>query len=87
MESESEEERKSIPPSMLDSEEDDKEKEIRASCNKLTLEEVDDLLKPVYTTLDIQEEKMQLSIHNRVYQGLEEAKHRVFTVIKVLTER
>lgn len=66
MESESEEERE-YSPSTLDSDEEDGEEEIRAFRYKLTLtlEEVDDLLKVVYTTLDIQKEKTQLSFHDK----------------------
>lgn len=67
--SESEEKRESIPLSTLDSNEEEGEEEIRASRYKLTLEEVDDLLKVVYTTLDIQEEKAQLSLLDKISTG------------------
>lgn len=45
--------RKSSPPSMLDSEEDEGEEEASASHYKLSLEEVDDLSKAIHTTLEI----------------------------------
>lgn len=86
VESESEEERESIPPSTIDSEEEEVEEESRSSRYKLSLEEVDELLKAIYTTLEIQEEKAQLSVHDKMYLGLEEIKHRVFPVHKVLTD-
>lgn len=49
----------------------------QASRYKLTLEEVEDLLKAVYTTLDIQEEKTPLPLHDKMYQELDGTKHSV----------
>lgn len=47
----------------------------RPSRYKLSLEEVEDLLGAIHTTLGIQEEKKeQLSLHNQMYQGLGEQK-------------
>lgn len=46
----------------------------RSSRYKLSLEEVDDLLE-VYTTLEIEEEKAQLSVHDKMFQGLGEVKN------------
>lgn len=37
-------------------------------------------------TLEIQEEKVQLSVHDKMYQGLDESKHRVFPVHRVLSD-
>ena len=51
VESESEDERGSVPPSTVYSEDE----EARSSRYKLSLEEVDELLKAIYTTLEIQE--------------------------------
>lgn len=62
------------------------EENVKASRYKLSLEEVENLLKAVYNTLEIQEEKAQLSVHDIMYQGLEGTKQRVFPVHMVLTE-
>lgn len=63
---------------MLDSEvEVDQNDSTRGSKFKLSLEKVDDLLNVIYETLDIQEEKFQLSRHDEMYYGLER-KERVF---------
>ncbi|PIO24885.1 hypothetical protein AB205_0183080, partial [Aquarana catesbeiana] len=48
-------------------------------------EKVEDLLKTIYTTLNIKEDKTQLLLHDKMYQGMDEVKHRVFPVHKVLT--
>lgn len=68
-------------PSLKDS--DEEEEDSWASRYKLSLEEVDDLLKVIYMTLEIQEERVELSVHDKMYQGLDETKpvfpvHRVF---------
>lgn len=50
---------------------------------KLSLEEVDDLLLAIHTTLGIQEEKKVL-LHNQMYKGLGEQKKRVFLIHFIL---
>ncbi|XP_077319390.1 uncharacterized protein LOC143941218 isoform X2 [Lithobates pipiens] len=72
--------------SFRDSEEEEEEEDSRGSKFKLSLEEVDDILKAIYTTLKIQEEKVQLSVHDKMYQGLDETKRRVFPVHRVLSD-
>lgn len=47
----------------------------------MSLEKVDKLLKAVYTTVEMQEEK--LSLHNCMYQELDEVKGLVLPVHKV----
>ncbi|PIO27098.1 hypothetical protein AB205_0108830 [Aquarana catesbeiana] len=47
---------------------------------ELTLEDVDDLLRAIYMTFDIEEEKVQLSKHDLMYNGLHKKKARVFPV-------
>ena len=84
--SDSEDEGESALCSIRDSEEEEKEEVASSSRYKLSLEEVDELLKAIYTTLEIAEEKVQVSLHDRMYQGLEQTKRRVFPVHKVLTE-
>lgn len=66
-------------------EEEGEEKEASSSCNRQCLGEVDDLLKTIHTTLNI-EDKAQLSLHDKMYQGMGEVKHQVFPVHKVLAE-
>ena len=69
-----------------DEEEQEEEDSSKSSKFKLSLEEVDDLLKAIYTTLDIQEEKIQLSTYDKMFQGLDDSKRRVFPVHKVLSD-
>ena len=68
-----------------DAEEDD-DRDRSSSRYKLSLEEVDDLLKTIHATLNIKEEKAQLSLHDKMYQGLDEVKHKNFPVHKVLSD-
>lgn len=65
---------------LMDSDKEGEEADLRTSRYKPSLEEVDDLLKAIYMTLGIQEEKIQLSVHDKMYRGLDESKHRVFPV-------
>lgn len=46
----------------------------------MSLEDVDDLLKAIYATLEIEAEKVQLSKHNLMYEGMHKKKARVFPV-------
>lgn len=84
--SDSEEEESNI---LLNSEEEAEEVNEASSPSsryKLSLEEVDDLLRTIHTTLNITEDKAQLSLHDKMFQGLGEEKHRVFPVHKFLSE-
>ena len=72
--------------SLRDSDEEEEEGEYRNSRYKVSLDEVDDLLEAIYTTLDIQEEEVQLSLHDKMYQGLDASKHKVFPVHKVVSD-
>ncbi|PIN97262.1 hypothetical protein AB205_0124080, partial [Aquarana catesbeiana] len=58
----------------------------RPSRYKLSLDEVEELLGSVYTTLGIQVDKKPLSLHDQTYKGLGEQKKKVFPVHKVLVE-
>lgn len=84
--SDSEEEGTRILPSLRESDEEDDIITGRASRYKLYLEEVDDLLQAIYTTLKIQALKVQNIYIHEIYQGLDDSKHRVFPVHKVLSE-
>ena len=57
-----------------------------ASKYKLSLEEVAGLLKVVYATLGIQEERKELSLYDQMYAGLGDTKSRVFPVHSLITE-
>lgn len=48
--------------------------------------EVEGLLGAIYTTLGIQADKKPLSLHDQMYQGLEQQQGRVFLVHEVLVE-
>ena len=69
-----------------EAEEGDEDKDPTPSRYRLSLEEVDDLLKTIHTTLNIKEDKAQLSLYDKMFQGLEEVKYRTFPVHKVLSE-
>lgn len=56
----------------------------KESRYKLSLAKVDKLLKAVYTTVEMQEEK--LSLHNCMYQELDEVKGLVLPVHKVFSD-
>lgn len=53
---------------------------------KLSLDEVDDLLKAIYNTLEIEEEKLELPKHDQMYEGSNAKKSRVFPVHSSLVE-
>lgn len=59
---------------------DEEEYASRESRYKLSLEVIDDLLKAIYM---IQEEKVELSVHDKMCKGLAKTKHRVFSVHRV----
>ncbi|XP_077335506.1 uncharacterized protein LOC143981511 [Lithobates pipiens] len=56
--------------SMSSEEEADEVKETSSSRYKLSLDKVDDLLKTIHTTLNITEDKAQLSLHDGRFQGM-----------------
>ena len=58
----------------------------KPSRYKLSLDEVEDLLGAVYTTLGIQTDKKPLTLHDRMYRGLEEQERKVFPVHDILVE-
>lgn len=58
----------------------------RSSRYKLSLEEVEELLGAIHTTLGIQEERKKLSLHDQMYKGLGEHKRKVFPVHEVLVD-
>lgn len=82
--SDSEDEKGSVSPGS--EEEEDEEKEASSSRYRLSFEEVDDLLKTIHTTLNIKEDKAQLSLHDKMFQGMGEVKNWVFPVHKFLSE-
>lgn len=54
---------------------------------KLSLEQVDGLLRAIYATLGLEEgAKKKLSLHDRMYAGLSEPKNHTFPVHAVITE-
>lgn len=59
---------------------------VRPSRYKLTLDEVDDLLGAIHTTLGIQDERKVLSLHDQMYEGMGEQKKKVFPVHQVLVD-
>lgn len=74
-------------PSYSGEEEEEEEEEADApSRYKLSLEQVDSLLKAIYATLGMEEEKRELSLHDRMYEGLGEATGRTFPVHSVISE-
>ncbi|XP_073476117.1 lamina-associated polypeptide 2, isoforms alpha/zeta-like [Aquarana catesbeiana] len=79
-------EEQSPTPSVKDSEEEGEEAEVAPSKFKLSLEEVDGLLKAIHVTLGLSEEKKELSLHDRMYAGLNEPKGRTFPVHSVISD-
>lgn len=75
----------SLAPDDTDSEEEENESDT-ASKYKLSLEEVGGLLKVIHATLGIEEEKKELSLHDRMYAGLGDSKGRSFPVHSVITD-
>lgn len=47
-------------------------KEVSSSCYRLSLEEVDGLLKTIHMTLSIKEARTQLLLHDKLYQTMDE---------------
>lgn len=66
-------------------EDDSLEDFVSATKYKLSLEDVEDLLKAIYETLYIQEDKVQLSRHDLMYQSMEQKKVCCFLVHNVLS--
>lgn len=56
------------------SDKEGEEKAVSSSYYRLSLEEVEDLLKTIHTTLNI-EDKTQLSLQDKMYEGNDKAKH------------
>lgn len=77
--------RSSLEESGSDTEPRDRES-TRGSRFKLSVEDVDDLLKAIYTTLELKEEEVQLSKHDLMYKGLHKRKSRVFPVHSSLVD-
>ena len=67
------------------SESEGEEDSSRAARYKLSLDDVGDLLNAIYDTLDIQEEQVQLSRHDLMYQG-NATRTKVFPVHKSLID-
>ncbi|PIN88341.1 hypothetical protein AB205_0081150 [Aquarana catesbeiana] len=84
--SDSEEENRSVATESEEEADEEKESSSSSSRYKLSLEEVDDLLKTIHTTLNITEDKALLSLHDKMFQGMGEVKHRMFPVHKFLSE-
>ena len=70
----------------LNSDSENEDEAEPASKYKLSLEEVAGLLKMIHATLGIEEEKKELSLHDRMYAGLGDTKGRVFPVHSLITE-
>ena len=70
-----------------DSEEEEEEgAQSRPTKYKLSLEQVDGLLRAVYITLGLEEDKKELSLHDKMYAGLEEPKGRIFPVHQTISD-
>ena len=79
----SEAEAKSTHSSQEDSGSDTEPKDrvsSKGSRFKLSLEDVDNLLKAIYTTLEMEEEEVQMSKHDLMYKGLHKKKSKNFPV-------
>ena len=73
-------------PQAPSSEDSENEEEIESPSKfKLSLEDVDGLLRAIYATLGLSEEKRDLSLHDRMYAGLCEPKGRTFPVHPVIS--
>lgn len=66
--SDSEDEGGSVSPDS--EEEEDEEKEASSSHYRLSLGEVDDLLKTIHTTPNIKADKTHLSLHDKMFPGV-----------------
>ena len=73
-------------PDSEDSEESEGESVGHPSKFKLSLEEVDGLIRAIHLTLGLSEEKRDLTLHDRMYAGLGESKGRVIPVHSVISE-
>lgn len=73
-------------PSQSEDSDEGEEGENLPSRFKLSLEQVDGLLKAIYTTLGLEEERKELSLHDKMYAGLSEHKNRNFPVHSVISE-
>ena len=74
------------PSHSQESDEEEDELENISSKYKLSLEQVDGLLKAIHETLGLEEERKELSLHDRMYAGLGEPKIRTFPVHTVISE-
>lgn len=86
LEDEGDREPRSLTSSQAGSASDSKEDFSRGSRYKLSLDDVGDLLKAIYDSLEIREEQVQLSKHDLMYQGSSAQKARVFPMHKSLVE-
>lgn len=74
------------PSHSNESNEDSDELENMSSKYKLSLDQVDGLLKAIYATLGLEEEHKEMSLHDKMYAGLSESKSRTFPVHAVISE-